>query len=64
MHYDLMTGLYQFNPFLWFSFFELDHTHYIAYFSVLKLNWNSKWGKSGVKREIRDLCKTENVIER
>ena len=37
MHYDLMTGLYRFIPFLWFCFFDnQSRIHYIAYFNEQK----------------------------
>ena len=55
MHYDLMTGIFRFIPFLLILIFW----HGTYSLQCVKELRNSEWGKSEVKRESRALCKTK-----
>ena len=60
-HHDLMTGLYVYPIWLWT--YSLDCV--IQCEKEFKIHSvETARGKSEVKRENRDLCKTKNVIKR
>ena len=61
---DLMNGLYRIiQSLLTLPVFTFLRNSLIEWISK-PISWNSDWGKSKLKRESRDLCKSKNVIKR
>ena len=67
MHYDLRTGLYRFILFFYFAI--LTMTVFTTMRNSMReriwnpFSGNSELGKSEIKGENCDLCKTKNVIK-
>ena len=62
----LWQGLIGLSNFFWFWFcsFDIDALRNAMRENNLNpFNLNCEWGKSDLKRENRDLCRTKNVIK-